>query len=120
MRQGVLSGAALLAPGSGECVYAAGCLAGEFARGRGGAATAEQFLRPFLEPDAEVVALELRGVRHVVVRRDARSLDAVAPRRAAGLAVHALPCGTLVAAYDRPSCPRSVAGALEAACQALR
>ena len=61
MRQGVLSGAALLAPGSGDCLYAAGSLSGAFARGRAGAATAEQFLRPFLEPDAEVLALELRG-----------------------------------------------------------
>lgn len=114
----MLSGAALLAPGHGACLWEAGTLAGCFLD----AAAAEPFLRPFLEPEAPVPALRLRGSPHafVVFRRDARSLYAIAARREGGLAAHALPCGTLVTAFERPHGPRTVLPELEAACDALR
>ena len=118
--RGVLSGAALLAPGHGACLWEAGSLVGCFPAGD--AAAAEPFLRPFLQPEAPVPALHLRGSPHafVVFRRDARSLYAIAARRAGGVAAHALPCGTLVTAFDRPQNPRTVLPELEAACDALR
>ena len=116
----MLSGAALLAPGHGACLWEAGTLAGCFPPGDADAA--EPFLRPFLEPEAPVPALRLRGSPHafVVFRRDARSLYAIAARREGGLAAHALPCGTLVTAFERPHGPRTVLPELEAACDALR
>ena len=120
LARGVLSGAALLAPGHGACLWEAGSLVGCFPAGD--AAAAEPFLRPFLQPEAPVPALHLRGSPHafVVFRRDARSLYAIASRRAGGVAAHALPCGTLVTAFDRPQNPRTVLPELEAACDALR
>ena len=120
LARGVLSGAALLAPGHGACLWEAGSLAGCFPVGD--AAATEPFLRPFLQPEAPVPALHLRGSPHafVVFRRDARSLYAIAARRAGGIAAHALPCGTLVTAFDRPHNPRTVLPELEAACDALR
>ncbi len=113
----MLSGAALLAP-HGACLFSAGELAGTF--DGGDAALAEQFVRPFLDADATVLALTLRGVKHIVFRRDARSVYALSRRRAAGLCVNALPCGTLVTTYERPHSPRSVVEAVEACCAALR
>lgn len=116
----MLCGAALLAPGHGACLWETGTLAGCFPPGD--AAAAEPFLRPFLDPDAPAPALRLLGSPHafVVFRRDARCLYALAPRREEGLAAHALPCGTLVSAWSRPHCPRTVVIELEAACDALR
>jgi hypothetical protein len=109
---------ALLAP-HGACLFSAGSLEGEFCS-RDDAAAAEQFVRPFLTADAEVASLELRGVKHVVFHRDARSVYALAHGRAVGVCVNALPCGTLVTEYERPQNPRSVVAAVEACCAALR
>jgi hypothetical protein len=120
LQLGVLSGAALLAP-HGACLFSAGSLDGEFGgRDAAAAAAAEQFVRPFLTADAEVVSVELRGVKHVVFHRDARSVYALSHGRAAGVCVNALPCGTLVTEYERPQNPRSVVAAVEACCAALR
>ncbi len=113
----MLSGAALLAP-HGACLFSAGTLADAFASDDGGAA-AEPFVRPFLE-DAAVLSLPLLGVAHTVWHRDARSVYALARRRASGVCVNALPCGTLVTMYERPQCPRTVVPAVEACCAALR
>ena len=79
-------------------------------------------MRPFLDADVEVLSVTLRVAadKLVVIQRDARSLHAVSRRRAAGVCVTALPCGTLVAAYERgPHGPRAVARAVEAAVEAL-
>ena len=120
VRSGVLSGAALLAPHAGAPLFSLGSLAGAFSRDDPSAA--EQFVRPFLDAAAPVDTLTLRGLdeKLVVFHRDARSICAVSRRRAVGVCVQALPCGTLVAEFRRPQSPHRVVRAVDAVCAPLR